>query len=102
MRSLQGEIRATVTVTEKTNYKRYTPNSVKFVDAKVSKLDEISVGDQLRTRGQKSEDGLKVTAEDVEFGTVVAKAGTVTAGNLDSKEIHVNEVGANQPLLIKL
>jgi hypothetical protein len=102
MRSLQGEIRATVTVTDKTKYKRYTPDSVKFVDAKVSKLDEINVGDQLRTRGQKSEDGLKVTAEDVVFGTFVTKAGTVTTVNPESKEIHVNEIGTNKPLLIKL
>jgi hypothetical protein len=102
MRSMQGEIRATVTVTDQTKYKRYTPDSVKFVDAKASKLDEISVGDQLRTRGQKSEDGLKVTAEDVVFGTFVTKAGTVTAVNPESKEIHVNEIGTNKPLLIKL
>jgi hypothetical protein len=102
MRSLQGEIRATVTVTDKTKYKRYTPDSVKFVDAKASKLDEINVGDQLRTRGQKSEDGLKVTAEDVVFGTFVTKAGTVTTVNPESKEIHVNEIGTNKPLLIKL
>src|SRR5258708_22655108 len=83
MRSMQGEIRATVTVTEKTNYKRYTPDSVKFVDAKASKLDEISVRHHIRTRGQKSEDGLKVTADDVVFGTFVTKAGTVTAVNLE-------------------
>ena len=102
MRSMQGEIRATVTVTDQTKYKRYTPDSVKFVDAKVSKLDEISVGDQLRTRGQKSEDGLKVTADDVVFGTFVTKAGTVTTVNPESKEIHVNEIGTNKPLLIKL
>jgi hypothetical protein len=102
MRSMQGEIRATVTVTDKTKYKRYTPDSVKFVDAKMSKLDEVSVGDQLRTRGQKSEDGLKVTADDVVFGTFVTKAGTVTAVNPESKEIHVNEIGTNKPLLIKL
>jgi len=102
MRSMQGEIRATVTVTDKTKYKRYAPDSVKFVDAKVSKLDEISVGDQLRTRGQKSEDGLKVTAEDVVFGTFVTKAGTVTTVNPENKEIHVNEIGTNKPLLIRL
>ncbi len=102
MRSMQGEIRATVTVTEKTKYKRYTPDSVKFVDAKVSNLDEISVGDQLRTRGQKSEDGLKVTADEVVFGTFVTKAGTVTAVNPESKEIRVNEIGTSKPLLIKL
>ena len=33
------------------------------------------MGDQLRARGQKSEDGLKVTADEVVFGTFVTKAG---------------------------
>ena len=101
-RSLTGEARATVTVTDKTTYRRYAPDSVKFVDAKSSKLDEISVGDQLRTRGQKSEDGLKVTAEDVVFGTFLTKAGSVTAVNADAKEITLKELGTNKPLVVKL
>lgn len=102
MRSMQGEIRVAVTVTDKTAYRRYAPDSVKFADAKPSKLGEISVGDQLRTRGQKSEDGLKVTAEDVVFGTFLTKAGSVTTVNTETKEIAVKELGTNKPLLIKL
>src|SRR6202035_4436339 len=61
-RGMGGEILMTVTVDEKTAYRRYTSDSVKFKDAAISKLDEVSVGDQLRARGMKSEDGLKVTA----------------------------------------
>jgi len=102
MRSMQGEIRTTVTVTDKTTYRRYAPDSVKFAEAKLSKLDEVSVGDQLRARGQKSEDGLKVTAEDVVFGTFLTKAGAVTAVNPETKEITVKELGTNNPLVIKL
>jgi hypothetical protein len=102
MRSLQSEIRTTVTVTDKTKYRRYTADSVKFADAKVSKADEISIGDQLRTRGQKSEDGLKVTAEDVVFGTFVTKAGAITAVNAEAKEITLKELGTNKPLVVKL
>ena len=51
---------------------------MKFAEAKRSGLAEIGVGDQVRARGVKSEDGLKVTAEDVVFGTFVTKAGTIT------------------------
>ena len=102
MRSLTGEQRATVTVTDKTAYRRYAPDSVKFADAKPSKLDEINVGDQLRTRGQKSEDGLKVTAEDVVFGTFQTKAGSITAVNTEAKEITLKELGTDKPLVIKL
>jgi hypothetical protein len=99
-RGLTGEIIMTVTVDDKTAYRRYNSDSVKFADARISKLDEISVGDQLRARGVKSEDGLKVTAEDVVFGTFVTKAGTITAVNPDS--ITVTEIGTNKPLTIKL
>jgi hypothetical protein len=91
-----------ITVDDKTSYRRYNSDSIKFADAKVSKLDEISVGDQLRARGVKGEDGLKVTAEDVVFGTFVTKAGTITAINPETKEVTVSEIGTNKPLVIRL
>ncbi len=100
-RSLTGEIIMTVTVSDKTAYRRYNTDSVKFADASISKLDEVSVGDQLRARGVKSEDGLKVTAEEVVFGTFVTKAGTITAINPETKELTVAELGTNKPLVIK-
>ena len=100
-RGLTGEIIMTVTVDDKTAYRRYNSDSVKFADAKISKLDEVSVGDQLRARGVKSEDGLKVTAEEVVFGTFVTKAGTITAIDPDTKEVTVSELGTNKPLVIK-
>jgi hypothetical protein len=101
-RGLTGEILMTVTVDDKTVCRRYDSDSVKFADAKVSKLTDISVGDQLRARGVKSEDGLKVTAEEIVFGTFVTKAGTITAVNVETKEVTVTELGTNKPLVIKL
>ena len=99
---MAGESQAVVTVTEKTSFKRYAPDSVKFADAKSSKLAEISVGDQVRARGVKSEDGLKVTAEDVVFGTFVTKAGTITAVNPETREITVKDLANNKPLAIRI
>jgi hypothetical protein len=100
-RGMTGEVIMTVTVDDKTGYRRYNTDSVKFADARISKLDEISVGDQLRARGVKSDDGLKVTAEDVVFGTFLTKAGTITAINPETKEVTVTEIGTNKPLTIK-
>ena len=102
MRSMQGEAEALVTVGPKTTYKRYAPDSVKFADARASKLDEINVGDQLRARGQKSEDGLKVGAQDVVFGTFQTRAGAIVAVDETNKAITVKELGTNKPLVIKL
>jgi hypothetical protein len=100
-RSLTGEIVMTVTVDDKTTVRRYDSDSVKFADARVSKLDEVSVGDQLRARGVKSEDGLKVTAEEAVFGTFVTKAGAITAINPETKELTVSELGTNKPLVVR-
>ena len=91
-----------VTVTETTTFKRYAPDSVKFAEARNSKLAEIGVGDQVRARGVKSEDGLKVTAEDVVFGTFVTKAGTITAVNAETREITVKDLANNKPLVIRV
>ena len=101
IRTLTGESHAVVTVTQKTAFKRYAPDSVKFTDARNSNLGEIGVGDQLRARGVKSEDGLKVTAEDVVFGTFVTKAGTITAVNADTRAITIKELANHKPLVIR-
>jgi hypothetical protein len=101
MRTMTGEKQAVVTVGEKTNFKRYAPDSVKFADAEGSKLAEVNVGDQLRARGQKSEDGLKVTADDVVFGTFLTKAGSVTAVNLTTKEVTVKDLTNNKPVVVR-
>jgi hypothetical protein len=62
-----------------TEFLRYAPNSVKFSDAQKGSFDQIKVGDQLRARGAKSEDGKELTAEEVISGTFRNIAGTITS-----------------------
>lgn len=50
----------TIHTTPKTIVRRYAPDSVKFDDAKVSTLDQIKPGDQLRARGIATPTGLKL------------------------------------------
>ena len=102
IRSLQGETRPTVTVSDQTKFRRYAPDSVKFADAKPSKLDEISVGDQLRARGAKNPEGLGVTADEVVFGTFLTTAGAVVSVDNAAREITIKETGTGKPLVIKL
>jgi hypothetical protein len=102
IRSLQGETRPTVTVSPDTKFRRYAPDSVKFADAKESKLDEIGIGDQLRARGDKSPDGLAVTADEVVFGTFLTTAGSVVSVDTAAQEITIKEIGTGKPLVIKL
>jgi hypothetical protein len=101
MRTMGADKKGTVTVSDGTGFRRYAPDSVKFADARKSSLAEVSVGDQLRARGQKS-DGLKVTAEEVVFGTFVTKAGPITAVNVEAKEITVKDLASGKPLVIQV
>jgi hypothetical protein len=102
IRSLQGETRPTVTVSGQTKFRRYAPDSVKFADAKPSKLEEISVGDQLRARRAKSQDGLAVTADEVVFGTFLTTAGSVVSVDTAAQEVTITEIGTGKPVVIKL
>jgi hypothetical protein len=99
---MQGEAQSVVTVGEKTTYKRYAPDSVKFADTRNSSAAEISVGDQLRARGQKSEDGSKVAADEVVFGTFLTKGGSILAVSPEANEIKVKELGSGKTLTIKI
>lgn len=102
VRSLQGETNPTVTVTGQTKFRRYAPDSVKFADAKPSALAEINVGDQLRARGQKSPDGLAVTADEVIFGTFLTVAGSVVSVDAAASAITVKEIGTGKLLTISI
>ena len=53
-----------------TKFRRYASDSVKFSDAKESTFEQLKVGDQLRAKGDKSEDGTRFTAEESCNGSV--------------------------------
>lgn len=98
----KGETQMHVVVSKDTGFKKYTQDSVRFSDAKISSLADVKPGDQLRARGDKSEDGLKVTANEVVFGTFVTKAGTITAIDPEHKSVAIKELNTNKPFNVKL
>jgi hypothetical protein len=76
----------TVTITDKTNVRRYAPDSVRFADAVPASLADIRKGDQLRAMGEKSSAGDRLTAEHVVFGTFRTVAAEVSAVHPDRNE----------------
>jgi hypothetical protein len=100
--NLLGDTQAHVLVSSTTSFRKYAADSVRFGDAKPSSLAEVQLGDQLRARGVKSEDGLKVTADQVVFGSFVTKAGTITAIDPENKSVAVRELNTNTPFTVKL
>jgi hypothetical protein len=87
---------------KETEFLRYAPNSVKFSDAQKGSFDEIKVGDQLRARGAKSEDGRELTAEEVISGTFRNIAGTITSIDATSGTIVVKDVLSKKSVTVKL
>jgi hypothetical protein len=103
-----GKKDVTVEVGKSALIRRYAPGSVKFDDAKVSNLAEVSPGDQLRARGVRSADGASFTADEVVTGAfrniagiisaVDPAAGTITVSDLATKKSEVVKVGSDSQL----
>ena len=79
--SFTGTKTVAVHTTKSTVLRRYAPNSVKFDDAKVAPIDQIKVGDQLRARGRKNEDGTTLDAEEVVSGSFRNLAGAIVSSS---------------------
>ena len=103
-RSLMGGPQSVVIpISDKTKVLRYPPDSIpKYSDAKRSSFEEVKVGDQLRALGDKSADGLRLTPEEVVFGTFKIAGGTVTAVDAATNTITINDLQTKKPMTIVL
>jgi hypothetical protein len=82
--------------TTSATFRRYLPGSLRFEDARASKIDEVRVGDQLRALGDKGADSKTFVAEQIVSGAfktigvtvtgVDAAKGQITAATLDQKK----------------
>jgi len=102
LKTQRGDVQQTIRLSDQTKFRRYSPDSVKFADARPSKLDEVSIGDQIRARGEKSPDGLRVDAEEVVFGTFLTRAGSVVSVDGAATEMNVKELGNGRSFTIRL
>jgi len=102
MTSFTGSKNVTVHTTKSTILRRYAANSVKFDDAKIAPLDQVKVGDQLRARGAKNEDGTELTAEEVVSGTFRNLAGTVTQVDPAANTLTLKDVFSKEFVVVKV
>jgi hypothetical protein len=91
----------TIHTTPKTVVRRYAQDSVKFDDAKVSTLDQIRPGDQLRARGERTPDGGELTADEIVAGTFRNIAATVVSVNAGTQSITVMDLATKKPVAIR-
>src|SRR5882724_11143221 len=85
----------------KTSFRRYTPESVRFADAKPSSFGELHVGDTVRALGDKSEDGSRLKAEELVSGTFQTIAGTVISVNTATGEVQLMDLKTKKPVTVR-
>jgi hypothetical protein len=80
--------------------KRYSPDSVKFDDAKPGTLAQIKPGDQLRARGTKNADGTEFTAQAVVSGSFRDIAGTVVSTDAANHSVTISDLMTKKPVTV--
>ncbi|HEU4634760.1 MAG TPA: DUF5666 domain-containing protein [Edaphobacter sp.] len=95
-----GRRKIQVTTTPSTRFRRYGADSVKFEDAKPGTLDEIKPGDQLRVRGNKSEDGSTIQAEDIVSGSFKNLAGTLASVNASAGTVTLKDLATKKNMTV--
>jgi len=99
-RTMAGTQSVVIPVSDKTDMRRYAPDSIKFADAKPSNFGELKVGDQLRALGDRTEDPLRFNPQKVVTGSFRTVGGVVTAVDAATGEIKINELEKKHPLTI--
>jgi hypothetical protein len=84
--------------TGKANFRRYVAGSLRFEDARASKLSDVRVGDQLRALGDK--DGTNFVAEQIVFGAFKTVGVTVVAVDQAKGEIQATLLDQRKPVTI--
>ena len=99
-RAMGGTQAIVMQVSDKTEMRRYAPDSIKFSDAKPGNFGELKVGDQLRALGDRGEDPLRFTPQKIVSGSFRTIGGVVTAVDPATGEIKINELEKKTPLTI--
>jgi hypothetical protein len=90
----------TVKTTSSTQLLRYSPDSIRFADAKPAPLAAVQPGDQLRARGNKNADGTEIAADAVVSGTFRNIAGTISSLDPDVSSLVVKDLATKKTVTI--
>jgi Cu/Ag efflux protein CusF len=99
-RAMAGNQLIVIPVTDKTEMRRYAPDSIKFGDAKPSTFADLKVGDQLRALGDRTEDPLRFNPQKVVTGSFRTVGGVVKEIDAATGEIKIAELEKKTPLTI--
>lgn len=97
-----GNHNVVIHTSKTTTARRYSPDSVKFDDARPATLDQIKTGDQLRARGTRNPDGSELAAEEIVFGSFRNIAGTISSIDIPSNSLTVADAIGKSSVTVKM
>lgn len=95
-----GARKITVETGANTKFRRYGADSIKFEDTKPGTLAQVQTGDQLRVRGNKSEDGATITAEEIVSGSFKNLAGTIASINASGNSVSLKDLATKKSVTV--
>jgi transcription antitermination factor NusG len=87
---------------DKVQYRRYAPDSIRFSDAHPSVFADLKVGDQVRVLGEKNADETRIKPEMIVSGTFHNVAGTVKEVNAAAGEIKITNLETKKLLTVQV
>jgi len=97
-----GSKKVEVKTSSKTQFRRYSGDSVKFEDAKPGTLAQIQTGDQVRVLGDKSDDGASIQADAIVSGTFKNLSGTIATIDANSGVITLKDLATKKSVTVKV
>jgi co-chaperonin GroES (HSP10) len=97
-----GTKKVQVETSPSTIFRRYSGDSVKFEDAVVGTAAQIQVGDQLRVRGDKSDDGTSIKADEIVSGSFKNLAGKIDKIDAANGTITMKDLATKKVVTVKL
>ncbi len=100
--ALRGAEKADILVdsSDKANYRRYAPDSVRFADAKPSTFAALKIGDTMRVLGNKSDDGAHITPEEIISGSFNHIAATIISVDVAANQVKATNLLNKKPITI--
>ena len=97
-----GAKKIEVKTSSKTEFRRYSGDSVKFEDAKPGTLAQIQAGDQVRVLGDKSEDGSSIQANVIVSGTFKNLSGTIATLDPKTGVLTLKDLATKKNVTVKV
>lgn len=99
-RSREGLKVLTLAFSDKTIYRRYSPDSMSSANARPSSWADLKVGDEVHVMGGRSADGARVQVDQIYSGAFQTIAATVVSVDPSSNTVMVAELPSKRPVTV--